>query len=48
MLMTPTSIDIEAGTLFLGLPDRDFVRLAPWVGGRAKLDGFHFDFFTKW
>ena len=48
MLMTPTSIDIEVGTRYLGLPDRDFVLLAPHLGGRLMDDGVHYDFCTKW
>jgi hypothetical protein len=47
-LMTPSAATIAAGTPCLGLPDRDFVLVAPWVGGRVMPDKHHFDYFPKW
>ena len=47
-LMTPTVTDVAAKHLFLGLPDRDFIYCARWVGARKMADGKTFNYFLKW
>ena len=47
-LMTPTAADVMAKNLFLGLPDRDFIYCARWVGARKMADGEIFNYFLKW
>lgn len=47
-LMVPSASDVAAQRLFLGLPDRDFIYCARWVGARTMADGKSFNYFLKW